>query len=210
MSVYIPAARPVLADALLRSRSVAGDVALVAAGAATVAVSAQLSVPLWPVPVTAQTLAVLLVGAALGPWRGALAMIVYALAGLAGLPVFANFTGGPASVLKPSFGFVIGFIAAAFFAGLMARRAWDRRIGPALAGFALASAAPFVIGLPYLAMMLGVLGLDNSVGTVLATGLVPFILGGVVKAALAAVLVPLAWRGVRAAERRRSQRDPRV
>lgn len=204
MSVSISAVNPVLADALTRSRSWATDAVLVTTGAAVVAVAAQISVPLWPVPVTGQTLAVLLVGVALGPWRGAASLLLYALIGLAGLPVFANLTGGPLSVLKPSFGFVIGFIPAAFVGGWIARKAWDRHFVRAFAGFAVASAVPFAIGLPYLAVVLGTLGLDNSPTAVLAAGLLPFVLGGFIKAALAAVILPLAWRGSRAIDRRRS------
>lgn len=205
MSLSAPTYGPVLADALVRSRSVLSNVALVATGAAVVTAAAQISVPLWPVPVTGQTLAVLIVGVALGPWRGAASLLLYAVIGIAGLPVFANFTGGPLSVLKPSFGFVIGFIPAAFLAGWMARRAWDRRFLQAFGGFALASTVPFAVGLPYLALMLGALGLDNSVSTVVASGLVPFIPGGIVKALLAAAIIPLAWRGVRAVDRHREQ-----
>jgi biotin transport system substrate-specific component len=206
MVLLAPPRNPVLVDALVRRRTLVTDIALIAAAVAVVAISAQVSVPLWPVPVTAQTLAVLVVGAALGPWRGATALVVYAVVGLAGLPVFADLTGGPLAVLKPSFGFVIGFIPSAFVAGMLARRAWDRRFGRALATFGIASALPFVIGLPYLALILGRLGLDNSLPAVLMAGLVPFIPGGIVKTVLAAGLMPLAWRGARAVERRRDER----
>src|SRR5699024_8847739 len=86
--------------------------------------------PPWPlplVPITGQTLGVILVGAALGSRRGAAALLTYLLVGLAGAPVFAEFSGGPASVLSPSFGFILGFVPAAFVAGWFAERAWDRR-----------------------------------------------------------------------------------
>lgn len=198
-----PARRPVLADALAGHRTLARDAMLVLAGAAVVALLAQITIELPLVPITGQTLGVLLVGAALGARRGGAALLTYMLAGLAGAPVFAGFAGGPASVLTPSFGFILGFIPAAFVAGWCAERAWDRRPLAALAGFTLASAVPFFIGLPYLALILQtVIGVPTDLSGVLAAGLWPFIPGGIVKAVLAAVLIPAAWRGVRALERR--------
>lgn len=200
--------RRVLADVLVRpstrTRAFATDAALVVTGAAVVALLAQVEVPLWPVPITGQTLAVLLVGASLGARRGAAALTTYLLAGLAGLPVFAGLTGTIAAVAKPSFGFVLGFIVAAFAAGWLAERSWDRRPALAFLGFLGASVIPFLFGVPYMAFILNVvLGADYSFVAVLEAGVLPFVVGGVIKAALAAVLIPLAWRGVRAVDRRR-------
>ncbi|MAP64859.1 MAG: BioY protein [Microbacterium sp.] len=197
-----PTRRRVLADVIVRpegrARALATDAALVLAGAAVVAVLAQVSIPLWPVPITGQTLAVVVVGAALGARRGALALSTYLLIGLAGLPVFADFTGTVAAIAKPSFGFVLGFIGAAFVAGWFAERAWDRKPWLAFLGFAAASAVPFVVGIPYMALILnGVLGLDLSAWQLLEAGLFPFIVGGIVKAALAAALIPAVWALVR-------------
>ncbi len=133
-AIAAPSHRRVLADVIARpssrARAFALDAGLVIAGAAVVAVLAQVSIPLWPVPITGQTLGVIVVGAALGSRRGAAALITYMLVGLAGLPVFADFTGTIAAVAKPSFGFVIGFIFSAFVAGWFAERAWDRRPAP--------------------------------------------------------------------------------
>ena len=205
MSLVAPVRRPVLADLITRpsgrARAVALDAALVLAGAAFVAALAQLEVPLWPVPVTGQTLGVVVVGAALGARRGAVALLTYLFAGLAGLPVFAGFTGSIAAVAKPSFGFVIGFVVAAFAAGWFAERAWDRRPVLAFAGFVLASAIPFVFGVPSMAFILNVVGGGSyGVAEILSFGLWPFVVGGLVKAAVAAVLIPAAWVAVRAAE----------
>lgn len=205
MSLVAPVRRPVLADLIARpsgrARAVALDAALVLVGAAFVAALAQLEVPLWPVPVTGQTLGVVVVGAALGARRGAAALLTYLFAGLAGLPVFAGFTGSIAAVAKPSFGFVIGFVVAASVAGWFAERAWDRRPVLAFAGFVLASAIPFVFGVPYMAFILNVVGGGSyGVAEILSFGLWPFVVGGLVKAALAAVLIPAAWAAVRAAE----------
>ena len=197
--------RRVLADVIARpssrARAFALDAGLVIAGAAVVALLAQVEIPLWPVPITGQTLAVIVVGAALGAWRGAAALTTYMLAGLAGLPVFAGFTGTIAAVAKPSFGFVIGFIFAAFLAGWFAQRAWDRRPVLAFAGFAAASVVPFLFGIPYMAFILNVtLGLELSFVEILQAGLFPFIIGGLVKAALAAAIIPGAWALVRKAD----------
>lgn len=193
-----PGRHRVLADVVARPssrlRSLAVDTALVTAGAAVVAVLAQVSVPLWPVPITGQTLGVIVVGAALGARRGAAALTVYLLVGLAGLPVFADFTGSIAAVTKPSFGFILGFIVAAAVAGWFAERAWDRRPVLAFLGFAAASAIPFLFGIPYMALILnGVMGLDYSFWGLLEVGLFPFIVGGVIKAAIAAAIIPAAW-----------------
>jgi len=207
MSLAAAGRRPVLADLIARptdrARAAALDTALVIAGAAVVAVLAQVEVPLWPVPITGQTLAVVVVGAALGARRGAAALLTYLAAGLAGLPVFAGFTGTIAAVAKPSFGFIIGFVFAAFVAGWFAERAWDRRPVLAFVGFVAASVIPFLFGVPYMAFILNtVLGKGLGIEAILAAGVTPFILGGIVKAALAALLIPAAWAGVRALERR--------
>ena len=208
MSVASPLGRRVLADLVgrpsTRARALALDATLVLTGALTVAVLAQVEVPLWPVPITGQTLGVIIVGAALGARRGALSLLSYLGLGLAGLPVFAGLSGGLASVAKPSFGFIVGFVFAAFVAGWFAERSWDRRPALAFAGFAAASVVPFLVGVPYMAFILNnVLGLGYGLGDVLAVGVLPFIVGGVVKAALAAAIVPAAWALVRAADRRR-------
>lgn len=179
-------------------RRLAVDATLVATGALLVAVAAQIEVPLWPVPVTGQTLAVLIVGTALGPWRGAASLLTYALVGLAGLPVFAGFSGGLAAIGKPSFGFVLGFILAALVAGWFARRTWDRKPALAFLGFIGASIVPFLVGVPYMAFILNsVLGLGFDLAAIIAAGVTPFIIGGLAKAAIAAAVIPGAWAIVR-------------
>ena len=200
-----PSSHRVLADVISRpssrSRAFALDAGLVIAGAAIVALLAQISIPLWPVPITGQTLGVIVVGAALGAWRGAAALTTYMLVGLAGLPVFAGFTGTLAAVGKPSFGFVVGFIASAFVAGWFAERTWDRRPALAFVGFAAASVMPFLFGIPYMAFILNVvMGLDYSSWGILEAGLLPFIVGGLIKAALAALIIPGAWAVVRSVD----------
>jgi len=191
----------VLADHLVTNRSTVANIALIGAGAATVALLAQVEIPMWPVPITGQTLGVMLVGATLGAWRGAAALLTYLVAGLAGLPVFAGLTGGIASVAKPSFGFIIGFVFAAALIGWLAQRNWDRRPLLSLVAFFGASLVPFVFGVPYMWVALEQLGTDMNLALAMQYGVTPFIIGGIVKWLLAAALLPLAWRLVRAVER---------
>jgi len=192
------AAPAVLADRLVARRSVATDVALVGAGVALTALLAQVAIPLWPVPVTGQTLAVLVVGASLGAVRGAASLSVYALLGVAGLPIFAEQSSGLAALAGPTGGYIVGFVLAAALTGWLAERRWDRRFLGAAVAMGAGTLVTFAIGLPWLAAATG-----GSLEQVLAWGLVPFIPGGIVKALLAAAILPLAWKGVRALDARR-------
>ncbi|ROS62405.1 biotin transport system substrate-specific component [Frigoribacterium sp. PhB160] len=190
-----PISRPVLADRIV-AKSWTTDALLVLGGVAVTAASAQVQVPMWPVPITGQTLAVLLVGASLGARRGALSMLTYLVLGVAGLPIFAEFSGGPLTVAGPSFGFILGFVPAAAAVGWLSQRDWDKKWLLSAAAFFLAGLIPFATGLPYMAVVLGHLGVDNSLGNVLALGVYPFIVGGVAKWLIAASALPLAWRGL--------------
>ncbi|MFJ6652551.1 biotin transporter BioY [Microbacterium sp. NPDC091313] len=208
MTTLAPPAPRVLADLAgrprTRGRALAVDAGLVVAGVALMALLAKVSFFIGPVPITGQTAGVILVGAALGARRGAISLAAYAAVGLAGLPVFAGPLAGPSYVLAPSFGFVIGFIPAAYLAGWFAERAWDRRPVRAFLGFVLASIVPFLIGVPYLALILAtVLGQQVTVASVLDAGVVPFLLPGLFKAAVVALALPGAWALVRSVDRTR-------
>lgn len=189
------APRP-FADAVL-PRTAATSTALVLGGALLTAGAAQLSVPLWPVPITGQSLAVLLVGSALGAKRGALSMLVYALLGVVGLPVFAGGTAGAGVLLGASGGYVVGFVAAAALVGWVAERFGDRPLRTALLSFCLGTVVTFAFGMAWLAVSLG-LDLQQT----LAYGLYPFVVGGVVKAVVGAAIVSAAWRTRRPARPR--------
>lgn len=189
----LPARPGVLADRLLPRSSTLTDVALVAGGAAVVGALAQVTVPMWPVPITGQTLAVMLVGGALGVRRGAAALALYLVVGLAGVPWFADANGGPAMAMAPSFGYALGFVPAAALAGWCAERAWDRRPGLAMAGFCLATVVPFLVGVPFMAWVLRL----TDPAEIASYGITPFIVPGLIKAAVAAALFPLAWRLLR-------------
>lgn len=199
MSVASPAApRLVLADRVF-GRTLALDVVLVVAGAALTALLAQVAIPLYPVPVTGQTLAVLLVGATLGAARGALSLALYAVLGIVGLPVFSDFSGGAAVVLGPTGGYIVGFILSAALVGWLSERAWERQVLKALATFAAGTLVVFAVGLPWLAV-----ALQLDLTQTLNGGLFPFLIGGAIKAAIAAGLLPLAWWGADRLDRRRA------
>jgi biotin transport system substrate-specific component len=191
MTALAPSAprRLVLADRVF-PRHLVVDATLVVLGAALVGGLAQLYVPLWPVPVTGQTLGVLLVGATLGSIRGAISLAVYAIIGIIGVPWFSEASSGFDVIAGPTGGYIIGFIASAGLVGWLSERQWDRKIFKALAIFLGGSAVVFAFGLPWLAYVLG-LNLEQT----LQGGFYPFIIGGVIKALIAALLLPLAWFG---------------
>ncbi len=201
--------RPTLADRVF-SRALATDLVLIAAGAAVTAVAAQIAVPLWPVPVTGQTLAVLLVGSTLGALRGALSLTLYAVLGIVGLPVFSDASSGFAVLAGPTGGYIVGFIAAAALTGWIAQRAWDRHWIKATLAFLAGSVVTFMFGLPWLWYALGTYGLPNDIHSVLIAGFYPFIVGGVIKAILAASIISVAWSAVRRADERARQLDGSV
>ena len=190
MTTLAPTARRlVLADRVF-PRTLVMDIVLVVAGAALVTVLAQVAIPLWPVPITGQTLAVLLVGSTLGWARGAISMVLYALLGLVGLPVFSDGTHGATVLFGATGGYIGGFIVSAALVGWLAERQWDRKILKAIVTFVAGSVVVFAIGLPWLAVVL-----HTDLPTTLQYGLYPFIIGGIIKAAIAAGLLPLAWWG---------------
>jgi biotin transport system substrate-specific component len=186
--------RPTLADRVF-SRRLVTDVILVAAGAGLTSLMAQIAIPLWPVPLTMQTFAVLFVGATLGPVRGALSMALYLVLGVVGLPVFSGATSGSLFAL-PSGGYVVGFVFAAALVGWLAQREWDRRWLRTGVSFLLGSAVMYVFGLPWLYVSLVGLHVPNALSATLTSGFTVFIVGDILKAVLAGVLLPLAWRGL--------------
>ncbi len=196
-----PLLRPTLIDRVV-TRTWLSDIALVVAGTALVAVLAQVAIPLWPVPVTGQTLAVLLVGASLGAARGAASLGLYAILGAVGLPIYSDSASGWSVLLGPTGGYIIGFIVSAALVGWAAERSWDRGWYKPIITFIGGSLVVFAIGLPWLAVSLGQFGLANDVQSVLVAGFYPFIIGGLIKAGIAAALLPALWA---AAEK--SQRD---
>jgi biotin transport system substrate-specific component len=166
------------------------DAALILGGSLIVALSAQLTVrlPFSPVPITGQTLAVLLVGALLGSRRGAMSLAAYWLQGTAGLPVFAGGGSGPAYALGPTGGYLVGFVAAAFVTGWLAERGWDRHLITAALAMAAGSLAIYACGVTWLSAYVG--------ERALALGLLPFLAGDMFKIALATALLPAGWKWI--------------
>ncbi|MEU6173036.1 biotin transporter BioY [Streptantibioticus parmotrematis] len=193
MTTATAAARPgtVLADLLPAStdaRARLRDAALVAGGAALTGLAAQLSVhiPGSPVPVTGQTFAALLVGTALGARRGMLSLLLYAVAGVVGVPWFAGGASGAAGV---SFGYVLGMVLASAAVGALARRGADRSVLRTAGVMVLGEAIIYAVGVPYLAV-----AAHLSATQAIAEGLTPFLLGDAVKAALAMGALPAVWK----------------
>jgi biotin transport system substrate-specific component len=180
-----------LADAAWPRAGFLSNALLVAGATLLTAFAAQVTVPVpWsPVPITGQTFAVLLAGALLGARRGSLAQALYLAAGATGLPVFAAGGSGPHTFVGPTGGYLLAFPLAAALTGALAERGWDRRFGTMMVAMLLASGVIFALGLAVLARFV-------PEGRLLAAGLIPFIPGDVVKAALAALAFPAVWRRV--------------
>ena len=167
-----------------RRLSVSATVLAVLAAAAALAVAARIQIPFWPVPMTAQTLAVLLGGALLGPRRGTAAVATYLLAGAAGLPVFAQNL-GPAALVGPTGGYLLGFLPAAYLAGLAAQRGWMRSWPRAFGSMLAADAAIFAVGLAWLGLWMSASG-SLTLSAWLISGAAMFLPAEAVKIALAA------------------------
>jgi len=181
-----------LADAALPNAFALRDVILVLGASLVTAAAAQVAVPVpWsPVPLTGQTFAVLLTGAALGARRGFFAQVAYLAEGALGLPFFAGGAGGPLAFAGPSGGFLVAFPLAAAATGLLAQRGWDRRFGTTLAAMLLGSAVILASGLTALSHFV-------PADRLLTAGLWTFVPGDLLKAVAAAVALPVAWRFVR-------------
>jgi len=168
-------------------------------GSALVAICAQVSIPMVPVPMTLQTLAVLLIGGAYGGRLGAATLVLYALEGAAGLPVFANLQAGlflPTGEIIATGGYIVGFVIAAGLVGWLAERGWDRSIAKMFTAMLLGAVVLYVPGLIWLTAWLIVLkGMTLSAATIVAfsSGLIPFVWGDLLKAALAAMAFTAAW-----------------
>ena len=163
----------------------------VVAGSLLLTLSAKLSIPFFPVPMTMQTLVVLCLGMVLGPKLGALAVLAYLAQGAMGLPVFAGTPEkgvGMAYMLGTTGGYLLGFVAAAFVVGHLARRRWDRSVAGTVAAMVIGNAVIYAFGLVWLGT---IVGWDKPV---LAWGMTPFLLGDIAKIVIAAALLPTLWR----------------
>lgn len=171
-------------------RRLTSDLVLVFSGALLTALFAQIQIPMYPVPMTLQTLAVLLIAAAMGPIRAMSSMGLYIAMGAAGLPVFAG--AKALGAVMPTAGYLVGFVVAGAVVGFLATRGFAKT--PLSVGmvFALGSLVIYIFGAGWL-----MVGLGLSLPQALAGGVIPFLVGDAVKAAAAAALLPIAWKLVR-------------
>ncbi|PIE10564.1 MAG: biotin transporter BioY [Rhodobacterales bacterium] len=169
----------------------AKQVALVIAGIALLALAAKIKVPMWPVPITMGTFAVLGVGAAYGPRLGLVTILGYLAVGALGYDVFAGSSAEKAGLtymMGGTGGYLVGYALAAVALGWFARQGWDRSVGKMAVAMLIGNAIIYVPGLLWLGQLYG---WDQPI---LAWGLTPFLIGDAVKLALAALLLPAAWK----------------
>ena len=181
-----------LAGALWPSRApvrLARAATLAVVGALLLTAAAKVQVPFYPVPMTLQTLAVLAIGAAYGARLAGATLLLYLGEGLAGLPVFAGAGAGPAYMIGPTGGFLVGFLIAAALIGWLAERGWGRSAPRLVGAMLLGQIALYGLGVTWLASLIG---FDKA----WRFGAVPFLLADVFKTLLAAALIGAAWRGL--------------
>ncbi|WP_395838287.1 biotin transporter BioY [Archangium violaceum] len=185
----------VLADVFARTRIHDGALVLGAALFTALLAQVAIAVPGSPVPITGQTLAVVLTAAALGPVRGMAGQLAYVLLGAVGLPFYSKGASGWAQVFGPTGGYLVGFIPAAFLVGLAARHGFDRLPWKAVPLFLTGQLIILAIGVSWLCVAASL-----ELSTALHKGFLPFLPGGLLKAVIAGLWTPLAWRLVRLRE----------
>ena len=188
---------PTLAEALLDSlmtpsaaTSAVTKAALVVFGSLLLAVSAQFKIPLYPVPVTGQTLVVLLIGMTYGPRLGGITIAAYLFEGALGLPVFAGGAAGVAVLMGPTAGYLFGFLLAATAMGFLAERGIGRTVVSTIAAMVIGNCVIYLCGALWLANFIGF-------AQAIAAGVLPFLYGDALKLVVATGLMPWAWRAVK-------------
>jgi biotin transport system substrate-specific component len=177
---------------------VSRDVFLALAGTALIAIAAKIKVPFYPVPMTLQTLAIILIAASFGLRLGTVTVLAYLVEGAVGLPVFANTPpaiAGPAYFLGPTGGFLVGFVLLAIAVGYATNRGWDHSIPKLFVSMLLGEIVMFALGFAWLAWFAALSTGANGLGVekALAGGVAPFMLGDLLKIVLASLVVPAAW-----------------
>ena len=164
------------------------DAIVIICGSLILGFSSQIKVylPISPVPITGQTFAVLMLAALLGSKRGVLAIIAYLVEGILGLPVFAGGM-GPATLIGPTGGYLVGFVAVAYVVGRLAEMGWDKRVSTTVAAMLAGEIVLYAFGVCWLAIM-------TNIMIALAVGLYPFIVGDILKVVLAAAVLPAGWK----------------
>jgi len=179
--------------ARLLPRSTTWTITLTIGFALLTAAAAQIRIPLGftPVPITGQTFAVLLSGAALGATWGGASQLLYVMLGAVGLPFFAGGNGGWTYATGSTLGYLIGFIVAAYVVGLMAERQQDRSVLSAVPAFLTGNLIIYGFGVPWLYYSIESISTGEAA---LAAGFTPFIAGDLVKIVLAGLLLPASWK----------------
>ena len=169
------------------------DIFLIVTGSLLVAALAQIEIPLpfTPVPITGQTFGVLLIGAALGSKRGAAALILYFIEGGIGLPFFAGGARGLGILTGATAGYLAGFVIAAYIVGLLAERGLERSVRTSIIPFIVGTVIIYLFGVAWLGIFL------KSFAQAIEFGLLPFLVGDVIKLILASLALPAAWRFVK-------------
>jgi len=162
------------------------DTTLVLGFAILTGIAAQLKIEIGAIPITMQTLVVLLSGALLGSKKGLMSQFIYILGGLTTLPWFAR-GGGMAYILSPTFGYILGFVLAAYLVGILTEKGWDRDIRTAVLVMLAGNVIIYIPGLLWLAKFVGI-------SKVLIVGFYPFILGDVIKIFLAGLILSFSWK----------------
>jgi len=178
-------------DILFKQKNIFIDASMFALSVVFMAAMANIMIPLWPVPITLQTFGVFIVAFFFGSRKGLVAMLSYVLAGIAGFGVFAGFKAGPAAIIGPTGGYILGFLACVFVVGLMIERGYGRTKKSVLLCMVIGNAIIYAFGLVGLRLFLGDVGLWE----LLMAGLIPFLVGDALKMVAAVGLFPYLWKG---------------
>src|SRR5579885_144824 len=170
-----------------KDNSLVKQALLILAGVLVLAIASQLSIPLKPIPLTFQSATVILIGMAYGPRNGSYVVVAYLLAGLFGIPVFADFSAGLSKLFGPSMGYLFGFLPAAFLSGYLAQKGWARNILSSLAAACLGVSVIFILGVAALAKFIG---WESAI----ELGLMPFIVTEPIKLVAVSLVIPRLWQ----------------
>lgn len=174
----------IISNKIVKSESIAVNVVIAFTGSILLALLARLSIPVpfSPVPITGQTLGVLLLGGILGSRLAAFTVLTYLFEGAIGLPVFAGGSLGFLYLLGPTGGYLLGFIPAAYLVGYLSEKGWNQNIGTSILAMTLGTAIIFLFGISWLSISAGLIN-------ALTIGLTPYLPGAIIKISLAATLL---------------------
>ncbi len=176
-------------DVLFEQKNMLIEIILMVSSVVLLGILANITIPLWPVPITMQTFGIFMIAFFFGSRKGLLTIALYILAGLVGFGVFANNKSGLAALLGPTGGYIIGFVVAVFVVGLLIEKGWGRTKSSVLLCMVIGNIIIYILGLIGLSIALS----NLTFLQVLNAGLFPFLIGDAVKIAAAMALFPWAW-----------------